>query len=198
MAVVAAVATVCALPACRQPDRAAAEQSASAPAPRYSAPRQQSIRSRSAAINTAAPRYQTPRSAAQQYPNRAPPQYQRGRSAQQYPGSQRQQAQYPGSDGAQQQYRPPANERPQFQRPAQNPYAPQTGVRGVAPTSELQRSRLYGRRDVSGYSAAALCASGTSWRVAEYASQCSGAATAADAAQRSELSPDCRRANSSG
>jgi hypothetical protein len=89
------------------------------PAPRYSAPRQQSR-----------PTFTRPPSPG--------PQNQGGRSAQQYPNRtpqyQNRTPQYPNrAPQAYQPYRAPGG--PQAQRPIQNPYAPQAGARGVYPNS---------------------------------------------------------------
>ncbi len=65
------------------------------------------------------------------------------------------------------------------------------------PEFELQRADQSAAR-LSRNCAAALCTAGASWRVAEYASQCSGAATAADAAQRPEFSPASTRGTAAG
>ncbi len=79
-------------------------------------------------------------------------------------------------------YRAPGNGQPQFQRTPQNPYAPQAGARGPSATPQYNAPG-YGRQPYPGTRAAALCAPGAPWRVAQHQSQYAVAAAATVVAQ---------------
>ena len=134
-------------------------------APSHSAAPQQQSRPQSTHPQSPQQQYQNQRGNAPQYQNRAPQQqYQNRPAPQQYPAYRRRPNTAPASD-------------------AESIHSAGGCARRL-PEFELQHLRSTA---VSGYCQADLCASGPSWRVAQHPSQCSGAATGADVAQRSEL-----------